>query len=186
MNRRAAERSQSARRQVNAHARRLRCRSAALRAAQLRVRGWRRTGATQRLGIEQVTELCTPSGCAGASAPSQGRCLTHVCEACPVSCGPAAFSSSNPGPHGYGWLSNDQRRPRPSAHRRPAGSPRPASHPIVPPGQYHVAVIERVDGRRSIYPAGAFPMSSLTRAVRRLEVGPDEPAELLELRGCQG
>ena len=39
------------------------------------------------------------------------------------------------------------------------------------PGQYHLAVIERVDGRRSIYPAGAFPMSSLTRAVRCLEVG---------------
>jgi hypothetical protein len=30
------------------------------------------------------------------------------------------------------------------------------------PGQYHVAVIERVAGRRSIRPAGALPMSSLT------------------------
>ena len=32
------------------------------------------------------------------------------------------------------------------------GSPRPASHPFVPPAQYHVALIERVDSRRSISP----------------------------------
>ncbi len=57
----------------------------------------------------------------------------------------------NPGPHGYGWLNADQRRPRPSAHCWPAGSLRLASHPFVPPGEYHVAVIERVDSR-SIHP----------------------------------
>jgi hypothetical protein len=28
--------------------------------------------------------------------------------------------------------------------------------PVRSPGQYHVAVIERVDGRRSIYPAAHF------------------------------
>ena len=32
------------------------------------------------------------------------------------------------------------------------GSPRPASHPFVPPAQYHVALIERVDSRRSVSP----------------------------------
>src|SRR5438874_228158 len=132
----------------------------------------------------------------------------------------------NPGPHGYGWLSADQRGlgrlliaglapPVPAsapsgrrklppvrlkfrAERRAAADSAPggADPPLSGGGGFGWTVQGLAAGDFWAGPDGGHhgiraqpPVlfrRSGQRAVRRLEVGPDEPAELLELRGCQG
>jgi hypothetical protein len=52
-----------------------------------------------------------------------------------------------------------------------AGSPRPASQPFAPLAQYHAAVIERVDSRRSIRPGECIIDELLDHLRRGLTAG---------------